>query len=277
LSDRSFESVYQEAKGWTLEAGQRLRESLQDVLEIEYKTSAADIVTQKDKEIEQFFVDKINATFPSHYILGEEGMATEESYNPQEEIVWIIDPIDGTTNFVHQKQNFSISVAVYAKGEPLIGIIYDPIHDECFHAVLGQGAYLNDQKLDPLGATPVEEAVIGINCLWLTPNTKFDHNKLQSLVRHVRGTRSIGSAALEMASVACGRLDAYLTLRLSPWDFAAGLVILEELGAIMTTVNNEKINVFNKSTIFVARPGLHEEITNRFLQTPDAPEFAKNV
>jgi myo-inositol-1(or 4)-monophosphatase len=277
LSDRLFESIYQDAKRWTLEAGQRLKESLQDALEIEYKTSAADIVTQKDKEIEQFFVEKINATFPDHYILGEEGMATEESYNPQEEIVWIIDPIDGTTNFVHQKQNFSISVAVYEKGEPRIGIIYDPIQDECFHATLGQGAYLNDQKLDHLSTGPIEEAVMGINCLWLTPNKKFDHNKLQSLVRHVRGTRSIGSAALEMASVACGRLDAYLTLRLSPWDFAAGLVILDELGAKMTTIHNEEINVFSKSTIFVARPGLHENITERFLQAPDAPGFVKNV
>jgi myo-inositol-1(or 4)-monophosphatase len=273
----SFECIYKEAKQWTQEAGKLLRESLQDQLKIEYKTSAADIVTQKDKEIEQFFVDKINKKFPQHYILGEEGIATDESYNPQEEIVWIIDPIDGTTNFVHQKQNFSISVAVYEKGEPRIGIIYDPLQDECFHTYAGHGAYLNDQKLDNLKNGSVEEAVLGINCLWLTPNSKFDHYKLHSLVRHVRGTRSIGSAALEMASVACGRLDGYLTLRLSPWDFAAGLVILDELGAKMTTIHNERINVFSKSTIFVARPGLHDEITERFLQSADVPDFSKGV
>jgi myo-inositol-1(or 4)-monophosphatase len=277
LSDSTFEPIYSLAKSWTLEAGKRLRECLEDVLEIEYKTSAADIVTNMDREIEQFFIEKISKQFPKHYVLGEEGMATKKTYQSQDEIVWIIDPIDGTTNFVHQKQNFTISVAVYEKGEPRIGIIYDPIQDELFHAFMGQGAYLNERKLEPLTGGSIEEAVLGINALWLTPNPKFDHLRLQALVRHVRGTRSVGSAALEMAYVACGRLDGYLTLRLSPWDFAAGLVILDELGASMTTIHNQKIDVFSKSTVFVGKKKLHHEIMNRFIQTTDIPASSKNV
>lgn len=277
MSNSTFESIYTLAQSWTLEAGKRLRESLEDVLEIEYKTSAADIVTDKDREIENFFIEKISKQFPEHYVLGEEGMATEKKYNPQNEIVWIIDPIDGTTNFVHQKQNFSISVAVYEKGEPRVGIIYDPIQDECFHAFRGRGAYLNDRKLESLTGGKVEEAVLGINALWLTPNPKFDHMRLQALVRHVRATRSVGSAALEMAYVACGRLDGYLTLRLSPWDFAAGLVILAELGASMTTIHNQKIDVFSKSTVFVGKEKLHYEIMNRFIQSTDVPGSSENV
>lgn len=277
MSYSTFEPIYTLARSWTLEAGKRLREGLEDTLEIEYKTSAADIVTHKDREIEEFFIEKISKEFPEHYVLGEEGMATRKEYNPKDEIVWIIDPIDGTTNFVHQKQNFSISIAVYEKGEPRIGIIYDPIHDECFHALKGRGSFLNDRKLESLEGGMVEEAVLGINALWLTPNATIDHLKLQSLVRHVRGTRSVGSAALELAYVACGRLDGYLTLRLSPWDFAAGLVILDELGASMTTIDNQKIDVFSKSTIFVGKEKVHQEIMRRFIQANETPGFSKDV
>lgn len=266
MTTASLQELYQQAKSWTIEAGNRLKDSLQEALQVEYKTSAADLVTEKDRETEQFFVDLIQKHYPEHYILGEEGICSAKEYDPLNEVVWIIDPIDGTTNFVHQKQNFSISLAIYIKGEGKIGIIYDPIKNECFHALKGEGAYLNEKKLEMLRTTTVEEALIAINSLWLTPNSLFDHLSLQTLVRQVRGTRSLGSAALEIASVASGRLDGYITLRLAPWDFAAGLVILEEVGAKMSTVDNQPIDVFEKSSIYVAKPSLHEELMTTFLQ-----------
>ncbi|UQZ83906.1 Inositol-1-monophosphatase [Paenibacillus konkukensis] len=111
-----------------------------------------------------------------------------------------------------------MSVAVYEKGQPVIGVIYDPIKDELFHALKGQGAYLNDAELKPLEDTSVKHSLIGINSLWLIPNEYCDYTKFHSLIRDLRGTRIIGSAALEMAAVACGRLDGFICLRLSPWD-----------------------------------------------------------
>ena len=255
-----YQSIYQQARRWVLEAGENLRASIRERVNVEYKTSVKDLVTQKDREIEAFFVQKIGEAFPTHKILGEEGMATEQEFDPAEHIVWIIDPIDGTTNFVHQRQNFAISIGFFAFDKPVFGIIYDPIREECFHALREEGAYLNDQPLQPEPKRRVEEAVLGINSIWLTPNKIFHYEQLLSLVQHLRGTRSIGSAALEMAYVACGRLDGYISLRLSPWDFAGGYVILEEVGIKQTTIHNQAIPIFEKSSVFVAPKQLHQEI-----------------
>jgi len=260
MTKNNWQELYQQAKSWTIEAGQNLKNTLEDGFLVEYKTSVADLVTEKDRETEAFFVHKIQEKYPDHYILGEEGVSSKQDYNPLEEIVWIIDPIDGTSNFVHQKQNFAISIGICVKGVPMIGIIYDPIREECYHALKGEGAYLNDTKLVPLSPTNIEESLVGISSLWVTPNSIFDHLALQKLVKKVRGTRSIGSSALELASVATGRLDSYLTLRLAPWDFAGGLIILEELGAKISTIENKPVDYFQKSTLLVAKPGLHEQI-----------------
>jgi myo-inositol-1(or 4)-monophosphatase len=277
LKNEERQKIYADALAWTKEAGKRLKESLYSTFDVQFKTSSADLVTEKDREIEQFLIERIKLQYPDHLVLGEEGMFQGEMTEPAAHIVWVIDPIDGTTNFVHQKQDFCVSVAVYDRGQPCIGIIYDPIKDELFHALAGNGSFFNDQKLDPLSPTKVEEALIGINCLWLTQNSRFDHTRLQALVRHVRGTRSIGSAALEMAYVACGRLDAYLTLRLSPWDYAAGLVILKELGAKASKIDGEPLDLFaTTTTLFVVRPGLHDEIFERFL-TAEPPQYPAQV
>lgn len=259
-----IEELFRLAKSWTLEAGHRLRTTMDDTLKIDYKTSATDIVTQKDVEIETFFADQLKRTYPSHYLLGEEGASYNKNFDYRREVVWIIDPIDGTTNFVHQGRNFCISLAVYENGNPVIGLIYDPIADELFHAKKGYGAYLNDRKLGMLTDRPIEEAVISINQLWVVPNEKVDYTKLHSMVQDVRGTRYIGSAALEMAYIACGRLDAYLDFRLSPWDMAGGLVILGEVGAKMVTIDDDSVDVFSPSTTLFARPMLDKKLLNYF-------------
>lgn len=265
-------STFQLAKAWITEAGAELRQSVKKKIQVDYKTSIADLVTDKDREIERFFIEKITEHFPGHQILAEEGLTNRTLTNPYKEWVWIIDPIDGTTNFVHQKCHFSVSVALYHQGKPQLGLVYDPIAEELFYAIKGQGAYLNGEPLDKLDSRPVEEAVISINSLWLTPNRYFDHRLLQDVVRAVRGSRNLGSAALELSYVACGRLDAYFALRLSPWDFGAGIFIAQETGAMATTIWNDPINVFEKTSIFVARPGLHEAIVSRYLTPAQASQ-----
>lgn len=261
-----FQEVYARAKKWTREAGRNLRDSLGQQLHVDYKTSEADLVTEKDREIEQFFIDKIKNAYPHHRIIGEEGMSAEAESDPMDEIVWLIDPIDGTTSFVHQRENFAISVAVYENGQPKIGVIYDPIKDELFHALHGQGAYLNETKLKPLSDTPVKHSLIGINSLWLVPNDYCDHTKFHPLIQDLRGTRIIGSAALEMAAVACGRLNGFICLRLSPWDYAAGLVILKEVEAVTTSIDGSPVRMFEASSIFTGNRTLHEEILTNYLR-----------
>lgn len=252
------------AKGWIREAGIRIRESFTKSVTIQTKSNPNDLVTDIDKETEQFFIGKIRGMFPEHQILGEEGYG--DKLEALSGIVWIIDPIDGTINFVHQQRNFAISVGIYQDGVGKIGLIYDVVHDELYHAFKGNGAYLNEQKLAPLPKAQVKEAILGINATWVTENRRIDHSLLTPLVNSVRGTRSYGSAALEIAYVASGRLDAYITLRLSPWDFAAGLVIVEELGGIATTLKGRPLNLLKENTIFFSKPLLHQEIMEKYLK-----------
>lgn len=260
----NYDKLYELAKQWTLEAGENLRESVKGTIEVEFKTSASDLVTEKDREIEQFFAKYIKEQFPEHFILGEEGTVKGQSYNFSEEQVWVIDPIDGTTNFVNQKMNFAISVAFYDKGEPIIGIIHDPIRGELFSALVGHGAYLNDQKISPLKEVMLKEAMISVSSLWTVPNDKVKPETLYPIVKEARGTRYIGSAALEIAWIAVGRIDAYIDFRLSPWDIGAGIVILKELGGEATTLTGEKIDMKNTSTTLFSRPGLAKEIRQCF-------------
>jgi myo-inositol-1(or 4)-monophosphatase len=251
------------AKKWTKEAGERIRSSFSKDLMIHTKTSPDDLVTNIDRETEQFFIEKIREVYPEHQILGEEGFGDE--LDKLDGTVWIIDPIDGTMNFVHQQRNFAISVAVYEDGVGKIGLIYDVVHDELYHAEAGEGAYLNDLKLPMLKEVAVEQAVIALNATWITENKRIDPTVLAPLVKKVRGTRSYGSAALEMAYVATGRIDAYITLRLSPWDFAAGLIIVNELGGKVTTLLGEPLDLLGQNSVFVCKPGLHEVICKDYL------------
>ncbi|WP_010283256.1 inositol monophosphatase family protein [Bacillus timonensis] len=256
----NWDEVYQTAKQWTLEAGEILRKATKESVNVEYKTSVADLVTNKDKEIEQFFIDHIKTKYPAHFFLGEEGLASDQEYNAEKEIVWIVDPIDGTTNFVHQKRNFAISVGIYEKGKPRIGIVYDPIADEMFHALTGEGAYLNEQLLPKLADKKLEEANISICQLWLVPNDKVDHSIFIEMVQKARGTRYLGSAALEIVYVACGRLETYFDFRLSPWDIAGGMVILGEVGGVMKTLENQPFSVFSPETTIFSNNKVLSEI-----------------
>jgi myo-inositol-1(or 4)-monophosphatase len=255
-----FHYEYKMAKSWTLQAGSMLKEAIAENIKVEYKTSLSDLVTEQDRGIENYFIHNIKKEFPDHFILGEEGQSNDREFNPYENYVWIIDPIDGTTNFIHQKRNFSISVAFYKNGKPIFGFIYDPIQEELFEAIKGGGAYINQSKLPEAKPAGLGEAVISINPMWLIPNNKFDHQKFIPIVDKARAVRYLGSAALEMAYVASGRLDAMLDFRLSSWDIAAGLIILNEVGIIPTKVNNEPIDVFQHATTLAARPNLHEEL-----------------
>lgn len=146
------------AKQWVKEAGTRIRQSMQESLTIETKSNPNDLVTNIDKETERFFIDRIQGTFPGHRILGEEGQG--DKLRSLDGIVWIIDPIDGTMNFVHQKRHFAISIGIFEDGKGKIGLIYDVMQDELYHAFSGKGAYLNDTPLAPLKKLPLKKPLL---------------------------------------------------------------------------------------------------------------------
>ena len=252
------------AKSLIKEAGHIIRNSFFKTIDVDTKADANDLVTNIDRDIERFFISRIQRDFPEHKVLGEEGFG--DDVQSLDGVIWLLDPIDGTMNFVHQKRNFAISLGIYLDGIGMLGYIYDVMNDELYHAEKGEGAYFNDEKLPMLEITPLSEAIIGVNASWVAPNRRIENGPIADMVHKCRGTRSYGSAAMELAYVSSGRIDAYLSLRLSPWDIAGGMVIAEEVGAIATNLEGEKPDLLGQDTFIVARPGLHSEILRNHIK-----------
>lgn len=252
------------AKSLIKEAGHRIRISFYQHIDIETKADANDLVTNIDRDIEQFFISHIRRDFPTHSILGEEGFGDE--VDSLKGVVWMLDPIDGTMNFIHQKRNFAISLGIYSDGIGMLGYIYDVMRDEFYHAFRGEGAYLNDERLPDLRKAKLQEAVIGVNASWVAPNGYVNHEKMADLVHACRGTRSYGSAAIEIAYVATGRVDAYISMRLAPWDIAGGMIIASEVGAVASNLEGKSVNLLGQDTFIIANPGLHERILQDFIE-----------
>ncbi|WP_404452463.1 inositol monophosphatase family protein [Virgibacillus necropolis] len=256
--------LYEDAKEWILEAGSIIRGKINDPLIINTKSNPNDLVTTMDKETEKYFVNKIKTKYENHLLLSEEGFG--DHVKSLDGTVWIIDPIDGTMNFVQQKRNFAISIGIYHEGVGEIGFIYDVMDNILYSAIKGEGAYKNGVKIPPL-AKQVEfnKAMIGLNHFWLCENRLVDEKVMQQLVRAVRGTRTYGSAALEFAYVAEGVIDGYLTMRLSPWDIAAGMIIVHEVGGVTTNVVGEDVNMVENNSILVCHPSIQEKIINDYI------------
>lgn len=261
--DKQWQEIDLFAKKAIREAGKKIIDSFDEVLNIQTKSNVNDLVTNMDKQIEKFFVEKIAGAYPAHRVLGEEGYG--DSVKDTNGTVWIIDPIDGTMNFVHQQRNFAVSIGIFHEGEGMLGYIYDVVADELYHAGKGNGAYLNDEKLPPLDDVPLEEAILSLNATWLVPNRKIDHEIFISLVHRVRGTRSYGSAAIELAYIAAGRLDGYITMRLSPWDFAGGKVLIEEVGGVITDLHGKELSMIDNSPVFAGNRAVHERVLKEYL------------
>ncbi len=254
------------AKEIIIEAGKRICASFSYDLEVEVETKSSpnDLVTNIDRETELFFIEQIHKFDPAHKILGEEGMG--EHPDSMDGIVWIIDPIDGTMNFVKQHRHFMITIGIYIDGVGKLGYIYDVMRGDMFHAIAGEGAWYNDSPLRQLQPISIEEAVIGINASWVTPNPKINHEKLIELIHTVRGTRSYGSAAMEIAFVVSGKLDAYISMRLAPWDIGGGIIIAKEVGAIATNLNGQALDLSGSDTFFIANPHIHQLILDHYIE-----------
>lgn len=212
------------------ESGQLLRENLGKVKEIEYKTKNS-LVTEVDRLSENLILKVIRENFPSHDIFAEEaGRIGNKSSH-----VWIIDPLDGTTNYAHTYPCFAISIALEVEGAIRLGVVYDPIRDEFFGAELGQGAYLNGNSFKVSKASRIEESLL---CTGFTHENEWmvDENltHFENFIRRAQAVRRDGSAALDLCYVACGRYDGFWELGLHSWDTAAGSLIVKEAGGKIT-------------------------------------------
>ncbi|MUV36263.1 Inositol-phosphate phosphatase [Lentibacillus sp. JNUCC-1] len=265
MQKETITNIHANAKTWVLEAGELIRKLIREPMTIDTKSDRNDLVTSADQEVEQFFASKVRSFYADHYIIGEEGYG--DQIESLDGTVWIIDPIDGTMNFVHQQRYFCISVGIYQDGVGEIGLIYDVMGDVLYSAVRGEGAYKNEQKLPMVNQNlTLEDSILGMNHFWLCQNRRVEAQSMQKLVKTIRGTRTYGSAALEFAYVAEGIVDGYLALGLSGWDIAAGIVIVNEVGGVTTDIDGNQIDLLSNSPIFVANPAIHTSIIEQFIK-----------
>ena len=246
--------LHQHILEWLEVAAENLRQSLKRNLVVDEKTNASDLVTEMDKATEAFFIEKIKAYYPEHRVIGEEGMGAGAA--DLSGMVWVIDPIDGTLNFVKQKNNFGILIGLYQDGKPVAGYIYDVMKHDVYWGIVGQGAYLNGEVLQPIDIPRLQDSIAVGNVAMFTMN----RCNSQRLLENVLGVRAHGSAALETIEVIRGEASVYLSFMLSPWDFAAGWAICESLGFKVTKPNGDPISILEKSPIIMARPAIHAEV-----------------
>lgn len=259
------EALFNQVRAWTLQAGALIRDEIYKPRTINIKSNPNDLVTEMDKAVEAFFAKKIQRYYKDHLLLGEEGYGNKEF--DKDKIIWILDPIDGTMNFVHQKQNFAISIGIYNEGIGEIGFIYDVMNNNLYSAMRGGGAFKNDRKLPKLDEDKqMKQSIICLNHRWLMENKFYDYRIGQQLVKDSRGTRIYGSAALEFAYIAEGALDVYISMGLEPWDIAAGRILVQEVGGRTTNLHGEEVGMLERSPILTCNPNLHDTLVNHYFK-----------
>ena len=215
------------------DAAALLREGVDHVHEVDTKTTLTDMVTATDRASERLIVEAIRAARPGDGILGEEGTADPGTTG----VRWVVDPLDGTTNFLYGLPAFAVSIAVEVDGEPRVGVVVDAMRRETFRAVLGGGARLGDRVLQCSGRDHLALALVGTGFGYDAGQRARQGGVAAAVLPHVRDLRRVGAAAIDLCWVAAGRLDAYYEQGLQPWDLAAGTLIAREAGALVTDLD----------------------------------------
>lgn len=239
-------------------AGNQIMRNLDraDQLQVARK-SRNDFVTEVDRDAEAAIIDIIRRAYPDHAILGEEGGRSDPSGSGSDsEVRWIIDPLDGTTNFLHRLPHFAVSIGIEVHGRLEHGVIYAPCTQDLYTASRGSGAQLNSRRIRVSGSKDMDAALIGtgvpINNALLDDYLPM----LRQIAGKTAGVRRAGSAALDLAYVAAGRLDGFWEIGLKPWDIAAGLVLVQEAGGIISEIYGDA-EPLDSGNVLAATPKLH--------------------
>ena len=240
------------------EAGQIVREGFGKNLDIEFKTNESNLVTQIDKASERRIIEFVKKEFPTHGILAEE---SGESKNTSE-YIWVIDPLDGTTNFAHGFPIFSISIGVQKSGVTIAGVVYDVMRDLVYSAETRGGAYSNSNKIYVSSNDKLQRALLVTGFPYnIAENPEHAFERFIALTKVSRGMRRLGSAAIDFCYVANGVFDGFWEIYLHPWDICAGKLILEEAGGIVTDFKGEVIDIYS-NRIMASNKNIHDQMLN---------------
>jgi myo-inositol-1(or 4)-monophosphatase len=220
-----------------------------------------DLVTEADRASEKLIVERLQSRFPTHAIVGEES----GEHTGTSEYRWYVDPLDGTTNFAHGFPAFNVTMGLEHAGELICGVVFDPLRDEMFTAERGSGAYLNGHRIHVSKAARIADALVATGFPSRKRHLNVNVHFYYQLAMLSHGVRRAGSAALDLAYTACGRLDAFWEFNLNPWDVAAGVLLVREAGGTVTDMHGGPFAVRGKH-ILADNSTLHEPIVKLFAE-----------
>jgi len=251
----NMDKIIQAAREAALKAGRMLRENIGKSIEISYK-GTVDLVTNFDTQAQRVIFDHLSSCFPDHDYLAEEGL----SQNKGAEFRWIIDPLDGTTNYAHQFPVFTVSIALEREGEVVLGLIYDPMREEMFSAVKGKGSFLNGEGIRVSAVDDLNKSLLATGFPYDIRASKVNNiTHFNNFLTRVQGIRRCGSAAMDLCYVASGRFDGFWELKLSPWDMAAGALIVQEAGGLISDFQNGEFTIYG-AEILASNGLIHQQI-----------------
>jgi myo-inositol-1(or 4)-monophosphatase len=237
---------------------------------ISEKGRPGDIVTVADRASEQLIIKTLQLHFPDHAILSEE---LGQLGNQENEFLWAIDPLDGTTNFAHQYPCFAVSIGLLINGVPRVGVIYDPVRNELFRAAQNLGATLNRRSIKVSQTSQLGQSLLVTGFAYDRRETS-DNNYAEFcyLTHFTQGVRRSGAASLDLAYVACGRVDGYWERGISPWDVAAGIIILQEAGGKVTAYDGTPIKI-ESGKILATNGHIHASLSHQLQQVPPLSDW----
>ena len=241
-----------------LEAGEIVKEGYSSHKEVFHK-GVVDLVTEFDVKTETFILDQLKAAFPDHTLVGEESHHGSYLYDK----AIYIDPIDGTTNFVHGIPHLAISIGVWEQGKPIMAAVYNPILEELFWAVQGEGAYCNGRRLEVSRQNKLQNALIATGFPYAKVNAGLEYhwviNCMTNLLPHIQDIRRLGAAAIDLCYLAQGKVEAFYEIDLKPWDVAAGILIVQEAGGQISNVDDQPFD-FDDKSIVASNGKVHQQL-----------------
>jgi len=244
MSQNELHRILDLATQAALDSGKLLAEKQQSDFRIS-KKGPVNLVTEMDILAEQIIVDRIRDSFPDHQILAEE-RGGETGSAP---VKWVIDPLDGTTNYAHGYRFFCVSIGIEVEGEIVVGVVYDPVCQELFSAVRGEGSTLNGEPVFVSGETRLADSLLCTGFSYGEAEIEENLKLFNHMMRTSRSVRRDGSAALDLCYVACGRFEGFWELSLNPWDVAAGTLIVQEAGGRVTRFDGSACTIYDRECL----------------------------
>ncbi|MFH1230450.1 MAG: inositol monophosphatase family protein [Planctomycetota bacterium] len=235
------------------------------------KSTTLDLVTKADCLSEKLIINGISKKFPHHRILSEEEYSSKIQHNPtavygdmiSDSLLWVIDPLDGTTNYSHQFPFYCVSIALVKNDKILLGVVYNPNLDELFYASIGKGAYLNNKRLKVSNVKSLSKSLLATGFPYIIRESPGDNfRNFHDFCLNAQAIRRAGAAALDLAYLAAGRFDGFWERELKPWDTAAGVIILTEAGGKATDFKNNEYNLFSHREILASNKHIHQQMLN---------------